>query len=110
VEALLHELGHYLGAAHSAEPDSVMRPAVGGAPPAGGNYRSRFDPVNALVMNLVAEEAFDRAVTSLGAVRPATRERLRAVYGELARALPDDPTPAQYLRQLGGAPAAPGAP
>jgi hypothetical protein len=110
VEALLHELGHYLGAAHSAEPDSVMRPAVGDVPRAAANYRSRFDPVNALVMNLVAEEAFDRGVTRLGAVRAATRERLRAAYGVLARALPDDPTASQYLRQLGGPPAASGAP
>jgi hypothetical protein len=30
---------------------------------------------------------------------------LRDVYTELTRALPDDPTPAEFLRQLNGTPA-----
>jgi hypothetical protein len=105
IDVLLHELGHYLGAAHSPEADSVMRPRLGDEPQARGNARSGFDPVNALVMNLVAEEVFDRGITRLGAVGPATRFRLREIYGELARAAPDDPTPAQYLRLLDGPPA-----
>ena len=35
-----------------------------------------------------------------------TRDRLREVYAELARTVPDDPTPGQYLRLLGGKPSA----
>ena len=107
VDVLLHELGHYLGAAHSPEPDSIMRPALGNSPLSVGNWHSGFDPVNALVMNIVAEEVFDRGVKRLGQVSPAARARLREVYGDLARALPEDPTAGQHLRLLGGPPVAP---
>lgn len=101
-DVLLHELGHFLGAAHSPEADSVMRPRLGDQPQAQGNRRSGFDPVNCLIMNLVAEEVFDRGAKRLRDVSPATRDRLREVYAELARTVPDDPTPGQYLRLLGG--------
>src|SRR5207237_10227137 len=90
LDVLLHELGHYLGATHSAEADSVMRPALGDSPQAIGNRRCGFDPVNALIMNLVAEEVFDRGVKRLDAVSPSTRDRLREVYAELLRTLPED--------------------
>jgi hypothetical protein len=110
VDVLVHELGHYLGAAHNPEADSLMRPRFGERPQVQGNRRSGFDPVSALIMNLVAEEVFDRRVKRLSDLSPGIRERLREIYAELARALPDDPTPAEYLRQLGGMAIAPDAP
>jgi hypothetical protein len=109
-DVLLHEIGHYLGAPHSPEGDSVMRPRLGDQPQAQGNRRSGFDPVNCLIMNLVAEEVFDRGVKRFADLSPATRDRLREIYGELARTEPNDPTPGQYLRLLGGKPVTPAAP
>ncbi|MFO0809147.1 MAG: matrixin family metalloprotease [Gemmataceae bacterium] len=103
IDVLLHELGHYLGATHSPEPDSVMRPLLGDNPRVRANWRCSFDPVNALVMNLVADEIFDRGIRHLGKVAPSTRERLRQIYEDLAQTLPDDPTPDQYLNLLGRA-------
>jgi hypothetical protein len=109
-DVLLHELGHFLGAAHSPEADSIMRPRLGDQPQAQGNRRSGFDPVNALIMNIVAEAVFDRGVKRLSDIGPLTRDRLREVYAELARTAPDDPTPGQYLRLLGARPGALAAP
>ncbi len=54
LELLLHELGHFLGAVHSPEPDSVMRPVLSSGKPRSAPLR--FDPVNTLVMYLVGEE------------------------------------------------------
>ena len=84
-DVLLHEFGHYLGPAHSPEADSIMRPRSGDQPQALGNQKRRFDPVNALIMNLVAEEVFDHGVKRLGDVSPITRERLREVYEESSK-------------------------
>jgi hypothetical protein len=109
VDILLHEFGHYFGAAHSPEPDSIMRPKFGDRP-RNRAYLNRFDPVSALIMNLVAEDFFDRGVQRLSDLSPATRERLRDIYTELARALPDDPTPGDYLRLLAGSNLLPGKP
>jgi hypothetical protein len=110
VDTLLHELGHYLGAVHSPEADSVMRPNLGDNPTARANRGSGFDPVNVLIMNLVAEEVFDRGVKHLSKVSPGTRERLRKIYTEVARTMPDDPSPAQYLGLLRGTLAVPDTP
>jgi hypothetical protein len=107
LEVLLHELGHYLGAVHSADRESLMRPSIDKF------ARDRiypypvFDPVNTLAMNLVAEDVFDRGVRRFVDLRPSTKQRLRLIYTESARALPDDSTPALYLRLLDAAPAEP---
>ncbi len=42
LEVLVHELGHFLGAAHSSRPDSVMRPVVGDGRAARGHIKLRL--------------------------------------------------------------------
>jgi hypothetical protein len=101
LEVLLHELGHYLGAAHSVEGDSAMRPRLGDVPRTRADRYPGFDPVSTLIMNLVAEEAFDRGAKRFSELTPATRQRLGAIYEALARALPDDPAAGHFLRWLG---------
>ncbi|HXG10513.1 MAG TPA: hypothetical protein VNK04_12195 [Gemmataceae bacterium] len=100
LEVLVHELGHYLGAAHSPEPGSAMRPKLGDGQAAFKRFRIGFDPLNSLAMSLVGEEVRTRGVRSLRELSPATREQLGRVYREIARALPDDPTASELLALL----------
>jgi hypothetical protein len=98
VELLVHELGHYLGASHSPERNSVMRPVLGDHHGAG--LQIRFDPVNALVIAMVGEEIRRRHVDSFADLTPGTKTRLRQIYGELAKAFPGDAATRQYIDTL----------
>lgn len=98
LELLLHELGHYLGAAHSPEGDSVMRPVLGDAQARRNDFVVRYDPVNTLLIAMVGEELRRRRVSNFAEVGPATRQRLQEVYEVLGYAQPKDPA----ARLLGG--------
>lgn len=100
LEVLVHELGHYFGATHSPEPNSVMRPMLGDRQARRVKFRIGFDPINALAMNLVAEELRGRQITRLSEVSRGTKENLRAIYHDMAHALPQDPASQQFLRML----------
>src|SRR5262249_19165218 len=45
LEVLVHELGHFLGASHSAEGDSVLRPRLADGKALASSFRIRFDPL-----------------------------------------------------------------
>jgi hypothetical protein len=100
LEVLVHELGHFLGAAHSPEPNSVMRPRLGDKQAVRQGFRIGFDPVNTLAMNLVAEEFRARQIKGLDDVNRETAQRLGQIYETVARAMPDDPVPGIYLKLL----------
>ncbi len=107
LEFLVHELGHLLGAAHSPEQDSIMRPVLGAYPSGRVNHEIQFDPVNTLAIAMITEEMRRRKVTKIGELLPETRKRLGQIYSELARALPDDPAAyhyAQLVRSDSGTP------
>ncbi len=53
-EVLLHEVGHYLGAVHSPDPVSVMRPVLADNQAIRTKFRIGFDPVNTLLINLIS--------------------------------------------------------
>ncbi len=105
VELLVHELGHYLGASHSPERTSVMRPVLGDHH--GGAFHIRFDPVNALAMAMVGEEIRRRHVHRFADLTSGTKARLRQIYGELAKAYPQDAATKHYLRAVAAPPEAP---
>lgn len=96
LELLLHELGHWLGAAHSPEPDSVMRPLLSDRQSRRAGFQIKFDPVNTLAMSLVGEEIRRRRITSFGQLTTGTRKRLEQIYSALAPTLPDDPAAKKY--------------
>jgi hypothetical protein len=100
LEFLLHELGHYLGAAHSPERNSVMRPVLGDKQAGRAAFRIGFDPVNALVIAMVGEEMRRRNVTRLADLSNETKLRLRQIYTELARAIPNDPAGQHYVQLM----------
>lgn len=107
LEVLLHELGLFLGACHSAENDSVMRPKLGDGRVNFRAFRLRFDAANTRVMSLVAEELAHRPVQGLEELSPPTRQRLLDLFSNLARAMPDDPIAADAIRRLEGTTAEP---
>jgi hypothetical protein len=107
LEVLVHELGHFLGAAHSPENDSAMRPKLGDGRANLRAFRIGYDPVNTLVMNLVAEEMARRPLHGFGELSAPTRRRLLDIFATMARATPDDPAAAHFVRMLGAAPPEP---
>ena len=107
LEVLVHELGHFLGAAHSPEGDSVMRPKLGDGRVNLREFRIGYDAVNTLVMNLVVEEMARRPLHGFGELSAPTRRRLLDIFATVARTMPDDPAAAQFVRLLGATPPEP---
>ncbi len=100
LELLVHELGHYLGASHSPEPQSVMRPVLTRGLQRSVGARIQFDPVNALVMGLIADDMRQHGVRDFRKLSKPTRERLKQIYGVLQQAIPHDPAARQFIRAL----------
>jgi hypothetical protein len=100
LEVLVHELGHFLGAVHSPEPDSVMRAILGDRKARANSFRIGFDPVNTLAMNYVAEAFPNGRVGRFADLPLATQLELSKLYREIAAANPHDKTPAQYVQLL----------
>jgi hypothetical protein len=107
LEVLMHEVGHVLGACHSPEGDSVMRPNLADGRARALAFRVGYDPVNTLVMNLVAEELSRRPVRRLRDLSVPTRTRLLDIFSTMTRVLPDDPAAPLYVRMMGGTPPQP---
>jgi hypothetical protein len=101
LEFLVHELGHSLGAAHSPERNSVMRPVLGDNRAGRSDFRVQFDPVNALAVAMVGEEIRRRDIKRVSDLKPETKRRLKQIYTELARSLPDDPAGFHYAQLVG---------
>jgi len=102
-EVLIHELGHFLGAVHCPYAYSVMRPKLGDRQALERSFRIGFDPANTLVMCLVASELRTGTVGRFGQLSDHTKQRLRAVYEEMAASLPDDESLAHGIALLDGA-------
>ncbi|HTU20038.1 MAG TPA: hypothetical protein VMG10_18380 [Gemmataceae bacterium] len=104
LEVLVQELGHFLGACQSPEADSVMRAKLGDGRANFVSFRIGFDPLNTLVLNLVAEELSRRPLESLEAVSPPTRRQLLAILTTLRQLSVDDTAAPRCIRLLGGTP------
>ncbi len=100
VELLMHELSHLLGAVHSPDPGSLMRPTVGDGKARSAKFRVQLDPLNALAVGVWVEEMRDGELKEWGDLRPPARERLIAVYKTIARALPGDPMAKDHAAHL----------
>lgn len=103
VELLVHELGHFLGAAHSPEPTSVMRPVLGDRPVRLKEERICFDAVNTLAIAMVGEEVRRRGSRQLNQISATRRTRLQQLYGTLAALTPGEPAAITLLQRLEGA-------
>ncbi len=107
IELLAHELGHYLGATHSPEPKSVMRPVIGQGVQRVAGAKLQFDAANTLLMSLLAQELRQRGIKDIGALTPNTRRRMQDIYAAIDPALPEDPAASQYVQLMGAAGARP---
>lgn len=96
LQLMVHELGHFLGASHSPEPQSVMRPVLTRGLDRRIDSRIQFDPVNTLLMGMMGEEIRQRGVRSFREVSWQTKSRMTEIYDVLRKALPNDPAAAQY--------------
>lgn len=100
-ELLVHELGHWLGAVHCPESNSVMRPLLADRQALSRRFQIGFDPLNTLAMATVAEELRERSVDHFGMLGVAARRRLRDVYATLLESLPGDPAGEMALSHVG---------
>jgi hypothetical protein len=101
LELLVHELGHFLGASHSPEPDSAMRPVVGNRQALRAGFQVRIDPVNSLVMAMIGEELSRRKIQRIRDLSAGSKLRLRQIYAALRPTLPDDPAADHFIALLG---------
>jgi len=101
LELLVHEMGHFFGAAHSPETSSAMRPLLADKQANSVKFRIGFDPLNTLAINLVTEQMGRRDVRSLRQLDLRSRQMLSAVYTEIDRALPDDDAARRMRAMLG---------
>lgn len=100
LEVLLHEIGHTLGAVHSPEGVSVMRPNLADDRANSVGFRIAFDPVNAMAMNLISEAwRFDKA-RSIKKLGSSSRVGLMNVYALMNQAMPRDKSTVGYLREI----------
>lgn len=97
LEVLVHELGHFLGAAHSGRADSVMRPVVGDGKARARAFQVGFDPHNAEIIRLISGAMRDRRVRGFQQLPKPILQRLRPHYAALASELPGDPAAPRYL-------------
>jgi len=88
-EYVLHGLGHYLGATHAADTQSIFRGTLRGqAAAAAGEIV--VDPLNALILNLVGRQWATVGGGGLPALPAVTRRYLHVLYQQAARETPGD--------------------
>jgi hypothetical protein len=100
LEILVHEMGHYLGASHTADPESVMRPELGDRRSHSTNFRIGFDPLNTLAMNIVSDELRAHTFRHFSLMPLDTRRELQRIYMVLGKEVPKDPAAAQFIEVL----------
>ena len=103
LEVLVHELGHFLGAAHSSHPQSAMRPVLGDGRALVRGYQIGFDPQNARILQLVSKEIRERSIRRYWQLSEPTLKQLRKEYVQLAAQDKSDPAAPQFLRSVDAA-------
>ncbi|MEX0586388.1 MAG: M12 family metallo-peptidase, partial [Pirellulales bacterium] len=102
MEVLVHEMGHVLGAVHSLDQHSVMRPILGDRQSRSAKFTIRFDEPNRKIMRLVGTELAATRLKSMADLSEPTKQTLRRAYTERAEAFPKDPGARECLARLEG--------
>lgn len=85
-EALLQEIARSLGAVNQNVANSIMRPEMLDGQARRKDFPLQFDPVNLLLVNMLAEEIRRNDVMRLADLQPGTRARLKQIYTRLGLA------------------------
>jgi len=93
LEVLVHEIGHFLGAVDRDDRGSVMRPKLCDGRARGAGFVIQFDPVNALIVSLVAEQLHGGRVGKIIDLPLATRKQLHGIYKSLHPAAQEEAPP-----------------
>ncbi len=89
LETLLHELGHFLGAVHTSDENSVMRTVMRERHARDVNFTIAFDPLNALAMNLWARQFLRGDGKRVRTINPDIVDGLEATYRLVQRIAED---------------------
>ena len=100
LEVLVHELAHYLGAAHSPDQGSVMRPVLGDGQSRARSFKIQLDPTNAKIVGLVSREMATRNIRSLHSLTLPAKVQVRDHYAKLAKIFPEDEVAGRYASLL----------
>ncbi len=103
VEAMIQHLGLALGAVlidPEKDGGSVMRAKIADGLALHPEYQYRFDPLNVLAMNILAEELRRVPLGRVSDVSDAGKIRLSRVYKALLQARPGDSNSLAYLDEL----------
>ncbi len=100
VEVLVHFLAQALGGVGSPDPGSALRPKLADGYINRAGSVLRLDPLNALALNLWADERRREPGVELNGLSPVTRHRLTRVYKALLKAAPGDALAVAYLNDL----------
>lgn len=100
VEVLVHLLAKALGGVGSPDPGSALRPQLGDGYALRQGAVIRLDPLNALLLNLWADERRREPDVTLNTVAVLNRARMTRVYKALLKAAPGDPLAIAYLNDL----------
>lgn len=104
VEALLQHLGLALGAVlidNEKDGGTVMRAKIANGLALHPEYQFRFDPLNVLAMNIIAEELRRAPLGRVSDLSEPGRVRLTRVYKALLKERPGDGNSIVYLEELG---------
>ncbi|GAB6165722.1 hypothetical protein JCM19992_17220 [Thermostilla marina] len=98
LQMLLHELGHYLGAVHIRDADSLMQPVLEERRARAKEFHLGFDPLNTLLVNLLVDEIVQQHGRS-ERLPASTSEKVYAVLDVIDRVGPKDGSSAR-LREV----------
>jgi len=100
VEVLLHYLAEALGAVGSPDTGSAMRGKLADGYILRAGSVLRLDPLNALALNLWADERRREPGVTVETLSPVNRQRLTRIYKALLKAAPGDTLGVTYLDGL----------
>ena len=100
VEALVHFLAKSLGGVGSPDPGSALRAKIGDGYALRAGAVVRLDPLNALLLNLWADERRRDPAVTLDTLSVVNRVRITRLYKALLKAAPGDALAVTYLGGL----------
>ena len=100
LEVLVHELGRKFGAVSTPDSRSAMRKKLGDGQAVSTKFPIQFDPLNAVVVNIWAEQFRMGMVKTWADFPKPERERLTLLYKSLMQLGADDPQAATFVLNL----------